>query len=101
MNPRIIRLPFLIPPSAVAQVLLPGIVFVRRGYVLTVPVLSHELGHIEMLDEMGFIRHHATYVWLALRHPWASHPMELEAQRRGKKWRAVAAAMLGEDWEAA
>lgn len=101
MSPRIVTLPFLLPPSAAAQVLLPGVIFVRRGITLTVPLIAHELAHHAQLAELGLIRYWLTYLWQYLRFGYVRHPMEIDADQRAPQYYAVAAALLGEDWEAA
>jgi hypothetical protein len=76
---RLIRLPFLLPRWAAAQVLLPGKVFVRSGVVVTRRLLAHELVHVEQLRRMGILRFWWTYLILLLRHGYREHPMELDA----------------------
>ena len=76
---RIVRVPFLIPPKAVAQVLLPNTVLVRRGVSLTPVLLAHELAHVDQLKRYGLLRYWWRYLTLLIRHGYHRHPMELEA----------------------
>ncbi len=43
---RIVRVPFLIPRWAIAQVLLPNIIFVREDIEPSVTLIAHELVHV-------------------------------------------------------
>lgn len=81
--------------------LLPGVIFVRRGVTLTVGLIAHEISHCRQLDEMGLLRYWLTYLWQYLRFGYVRHPMEIDADTRAPQYYAVAAALLGEDWEAA
>lgn len=90
--PRIVRLPFLLPPSAAAQVLLPGVIFIRHGTPLTVPLVSHELVHCQQLADLGLLRYWAAYVWLWVRSgfSWHRHPMERDAEDRAHLFEGAA-----------
>lgn len=81
--------------------LLPGVIFVRRGVTPTVALVGHELAHIDQLEKMGLLRYWLTYLWLLAKHGYARHPMEIDAETRAPQYYAVAAALLDEDWEAA
>ncbi len=76
---RIVRLPFLIPTSAAAQVLFPNTVFVARSTRLSRSLLAHELKHVDQLAELGLLRYWWRYARLLAAHGYAQHPMELEA----------------------
>src|SRR5690606_38272421 len=63
---RIIRVPYLLAypqDEYAAQVLLPNIIFVRRGEILTPTMVAHELAHIDQLARYGLIGYWARYVW--------------------------------------
>ena len=85
---RIIRVPYLLAypqDEYAAQVLLPNIIFVRRGEILTPNMVAHELAHIDQLARYGLIGYWARYVWwLARGYGHDSHPMEAEA--RAYEW---------------
>ena len=76
---RVHRVPFLIPPRAVAQVLLPNTILARQGVTLTPVLLAHELAHVDQLARLGLARYWLAYLWLLLRYGYDLHPMELEA----------------------
>lgn len=76
---KLIRLPILVPGWAVAQVLLPERVFVRRGVELSRRLLAHELVHIEQIRRMGVLRFWWTYLILLARWGYREHPLELDA----------------------
>lgn len=78
---RVVRLPFLLGPRGVgAQVLLPETIFVKRGVVLGEHFLAHEVAHVRQLRRLGLLGYWFTYLRLWLKHGYASHPMELEAE---------------------
>ena len=76
---KLIRLPFLVPRWAVAQVLLPRRIFVRRDAPLNGRLLAHELVHVEQLERLGLLRYWWNYLALLLRCGYREHPMELDA----------------------
>lgn len=76
---RILRVPYLIPSWATAQVLLPNLVLVKEGADLTETLLAHELVHVEQIRRLGLLRYWFRYVRLLLRHGYWDHPMEIEA----------------------
>lgn len=76
---RIVRLPFLLPPRAAAQVIFPRCVFVARRTRLSRSLLAHELKHVDQLDSLGLIRYWIAYLRLLARHGYERHPMEVEA----------------------
>lgn len=76
---RIIRVPFLVPGWASAQVLLPGRIFVRRDIRMGVRMLSHELVHLDQVERLGLLRYWLTYLALLLYFGYREHPMELDA----------------------
>lgn len=77
---RIVRVPFLIPPNAYAQVLLPRIIFVRSDVAVTPALIAHELQHVAQLAELGLLRYWVRYLTLLLRFGYERHPMEIEAR---------------------
>lgn len=94
MRVRIVRLPFLLPPFAVAQVLLPNTIFVRRGVQLTVDLVAHELVHVQQLNDMGLLSYWTSYVWLWVWHGYAWHPMEVKANQQARVLYAEAGALI-------
>jgi hypothetical protein len=76
---RLVRLPFLLPRWAAAQVLVPGRVFVRRGVMLSRRLLAHELVHVDQMQRMGLLRYWWAYLILLLRCGYREHPLELDA----------------------
>lgn len=93
---RLITLPVLLPTRAYMQVLLPGIVFVKRGYTPNIPDLAHELVHIHQIERYGLLRYWWRYIRLSIRHDWYSHPIEQEAVsgEADQYWRSQAAIVL-------
>ena len=61
--------------------LLPGVVFVRSGVVLTERLLAHELAHVDQVARLGLLRYWSTYLTGLARHGYARHGMEEEARR--------------------
>lgn len=81
---RIVRVPFLLawPPRAyAAQVLLPGVIFVRRGVHASPRLIAHELVHVDQLERMGLVRYWVRYLWFLARHGYWDNPLESEARR--------------------
>lgn len=78
-NVSLVRLPFLLPLWADAQVLLPRKVFLNRRVQPSLRLLAHELVHVEQLQRMGMLRYWTTYLLLLLRCGYREHPMELDA----------------------
>lgn len=76
---KLVRLPFLLPRWAVAQVLVPGRIFVRRDVRVSRRLLAHELVHVQQLRSMGLLRYWWTYLTLLLRFGYHEHPLELDA----------------------
>ncbi|HEX7003371.1 MAG TPA: hypothetical protein VF168_04210 [Trueperaceae bacterium] len=91
---RLIRLPFLLPRWAIAQVLLPRRVFVRRDAAVTQRLLAHELVHVDQLERLGPLRYWWTYLVLLLRCGYREHPMELDAIVRSAEPEFLDAAAL-------
>lgn len=80
---RLVEVPFLLawpPRRYAAQVLLPRVVFVRRGVRLSRRLLAHELQHVDQIERYGLLRYWARYVRLLVRYGYAAHPMEVEAR---------------------
>jgi hypothetical protein len=98
---KIVRLPFLVPRWAAAQVLLPRRVFVRRGARLGRRLLAHELVHVDQLRTLGLMRYWLVYLALLARHGYREHPFELDATVRSAEPRFLdwAASILAESSE--
>lgn len=75
----LVRVPFLLPLWADAQVVLPRKVFLNRRVQPSLRLLAHELVHVEQLERMGVLRYWTTYLVLLLRCGYREHPMELDA----------------------
>lgn len=78
-NVVLVRLPFLLPLWADAQVLIPRRIFLGRRAQPSLRLLAHELVHVEQLERMGMLRYWWTYLVLLLRCGYREHPMELDA----------------------
>lgn len=80
---RVIRVPFLLawPPKAYsAQVLLPGVILVRRNAHASARLIAHELAHVDQIERMGLVAYWVRYAWLLVRRGYGNHPMEVEAR---------------------
>jgi len=77
---RIIRVPFLIPRWAIAQVLLPNTIFVREDIEPSVTLVAHELVHVHQLKRYGLMRYWLRYLTLLISSGYEDHPMEVEAR---------------------
>lgn len=77
--PRVVRVPFLIPNWAAAQVLFPNVIFVKRQYASNVRLIAHELTHVDQIKRFGLLRYWVRYLRLLVRHGYRNHPMEIEA----------------------
>jgi len=77
---RILRVPFLIPTWAAAQVLLPRTIFVQSSANLTVRLVAHELVHVDQIKRLGLLRYWVKYLWLLAKFGYGDHPMEIEAR---------------------
>lgn len=76
---KLVRLPWLLPRWAAAQVVLPRRILVRRGTEPSQRLLAHELVHLDQLERLGVLRYWWTYLVLLLRCGYREHPMELDA----------------------
>jgi len=97
---RIIRVPFLIPTWAAAQVLIPRTILVRRGIELTPQLLAHEMAHVWQIQRLGLLGYWFAYLRLLAQHGYVQHPMEIEAQRHSYSAEGLGEAtrmLLGED----
>lgn len=76
---KLIRLPFLIPTWAVAQVIMPRVIFVRKNISLTGRLLAHELCHVMQWEENNwtFV---FRYLW-SVRNGYKNSKYEAEAHR--------------------
>lgn len=81
MRVRLVRVPFLVPGWAAAQVLLPRSILVRRGVRLSRRLLAHELRHVDQLAELGLARYWSVYARLLVRRGYHAHPLEVDARR--------------------
>lgn len=81
MTIRLIRVPFLIPNWAAAQVLFPRTVFYKRG-ALTAYVLAHEIGHVMQIEHLGLFRYWLTYLTSLIRSGYDGNVLEDDAERR-------------------
>jgi len=89
---RIVRVPFLIPTWAAAQVLLPNTILVKRGVLVTPRLIAHELKHVDQLRELGLVRYWWAYLRLLRRYGYEAHPMEVAARavEREASWQSRA-----------
>ena len=77
---RLVRVPFLIPTWAAAQVLWPRTILVKQGVGLTVGLVAHELTHIEQLEDRGVLGFWLGYLRLRMRYSYRDHPWEVAAR---------------------
>lgn len=68
------------------MVLLPNVIFVRRGVEVTVELISHELVHVVQIRRYGLLGYWSRYLWLLAAHGWGNHPMEVEAHERAHEY---------------
>ncbi len=80
---RIVRVPFLIPTWAAAQVLIPNVIFARRGVTLTEHLVAHELMHVDQINDLGLVRYWLQYLTLLIAKGYHKHPMEAQAEWAG------------------
>ncbi len=83
---RIVRVPFLLawpPKRYAAQVLIPNVIFARRGVPLTERLVAHELSHVDDLKRLGLIRYWLQYLTLLVVKGYRKHPMEAQAEWAG------------------
>ncbi|MDR9392672.1 MAG: hypothetical protein RI554_11675 [Trueperaceae bacterium] len=77
---RIIRVPFLVPRWAIAQVLLPNTIFLKAGVTASTTLIAHELVHVDQIQRYGLLAYWVRYLLLLLRYGYEDHPMEIEAR---------------------
>lgn len=81
MTIRLIRVPFLIPNWAAAQVLFPRTIFYKRG-ALTPYLLAHEIGHVMQIEHLGLFQYWLTYLTSLIRSGYDGNVLEDDAERR-------------------
>lgn len=93
---RIVRVPFLFPRWAIAQVLLPNIVFLKTGVTASTTLVAHELVHVHQIKRYGLLRYWVQYLVLLWRYGYEEHPMEIEARALAAtiEWRKRAKRVL-------
>lgn len=97
---RIVRVPFLIPPNAYAQVLFPRTILVRADVAVTPALIAHGLRHVAQIEEMGLLAYWFSYVTLLFRCGYENHPMEAQARAaESNPARLAAAADLIKQWK--
>lgn len=80
MKIRLIRLPFLIPTWAAAQVIFPRTIFYRgKPDRLRYDLIAHELGHVLQVERDGLLRYWWNYLTGLIRTGYNKHWMEKEA----------------------
>lgn len=96
MKVKVVRVPFLLPTWAQAQVLLPRTIYVKRGIRMSTALLAHELRHVAQIEEMGLPRYWGSYIAGLMKGGYDYHPMEEEARRaeNSAAHRAAASAIL-------
>jgi len=77
---KLLKIPFLIPNWAAAQVLLPNTIFVRSEYAKNIGLIAHELTHVDQINDLGLARYWFRYLRLLKKHGYQDHPMEIEAR---------------------
>src|SRR5699024_8316443 len=88
MKTRWIRLPFLIPTWAAAQVIFPRTVFYRG--TLTKEIAAHEIAHIKQIEKYGLFTYWTTYIREALKQGYRRNALETDANARAKDYNAAA-----------
>lgn len=94
---RIVIAPFLlaVPQKRFgAQVLLPGIIFVRRGVTLTPVFIAHELVHVHQIRRYGLIGYWVRYLYHLIHLGYQRHPFEIEAHERAGEFVEQARALI-------
>ncbi len=76
---RLIRVPWLIPLWAQAQVW-GRCILIRRNVPLTLDLLAHELAHVQQWQRLGVVRFLWRYATGLIRHGYWHHPLEEEAR---------------------
>jgi hypothetical protein len=76
---RLIRVPWLLPGWAQAQVW-GRYILIRRGVPLTLNLLAHELAHVQQWQRLGVARFIWHYAKGLVRHGYWRHPLEEEAR---------------------
>ncbi len=79
--PRIVRVPFLIPSWVAAQVLIPGLIFVKRGVPLSRRLIAHEIAHDDQWRRYG-LAFPLVYVWEWIRAGFSYTRNRLEVEAR-------------------
>lgn len=80
MKIRLIRLPFLIPPWAAAQVIFPRTIFYRgKPDRLSYGLIAHELGHVLQIERDGLLGYWWNYLTGLIGTGYNKHWMEKEA----------------------
>lgn len=76
---RILRVPFLVPPTALAQVPWFRTILVRKDVSLGIRILAHELCHVDQWEryKLGMVVRYLT----GLRLGYWDNPLEVEARK--------------------
>lgn len=80
MSIKIVKVPFLIPNWAAAQVLFPNTIFAKKEYADNVNTIAHEIVHVDQIKEYGLFLFWIRYLYLLAKHGYTNHPMEIEAR---------------------
>lgn len=88
MKIRLIRLPFLIPMWAAAQVIFPRTIFYRGNpSYMSFDLIAHELGHVLQIERDGLLRYWWNYLTGMIGKGYNNHWMEEEAHMLSQhKW---------------
>ena len=94
---RLVRVPFLIPTWAAAQVLWPRTILVKQGVELTPAFIAHELVHVERMVRIGMLAYWWGYLRLRMRYSYRDHPWEVAAREgaNNTERRAAAKRVIG------
>lgn len=64
------------------KVLYPFVLFKHPREDVTDTLFRHELEHVYQVRRMGWLVFYVKYLWLGMRHGYANHPFEAEANER-------------------
>lgn len=80
---KIVRVPFLIPTWAAAQVLGPNTILVKQSEPLSPGLIAHELAHIDQWRKYGWM-FGIRYLLSIAKHGYYDSPYEAEARAAAK-----------------
>lgn len=76
---RIVKVPFLIPTWAAAQVTIPRTIFIRKNVIATLQLIAHELAHVMQWERHG-VSFPFRYLMESMRVGYQRNTFEVEAR---------------------